>query len=124
MRAAMVVGQMLCRLRAIADVGEVRRILDIDDLDGKLTVNPSASLVSTQVNEGTYSLATAAQSPSGETAMSLIGNVHLTSIFSYWLLSSEYMHTMPSSEPQMKKSFYPYCKRSPLPHSFASLHAP
>jgi hypothetical protein len=37
--------------------------------------------------------------------MSRMGSVHLVSIFSYWLVSNEYMHTVPSSEPVKKYSF-------------------
>ncbi len=38
--------------------------------------------------------------------MSRMGNVHRVSIFSYVYVSSEYMQTVPSSEPVRKKSFY------------------
>jgi hypothetical protein len=55
----------------------------------------------------TDSLATAAQFPSGDNTISRIGNVHLVSILSKLYVSSEYMQTVPSSDPVMKKPFYP-----------------
>ena len=51
-----------------------------------------------------YSLATAAHSPSGDSAISLTGIVHLTSISSIELVRSEYFVTEPSSVPTRKKS--------------------
>jgi hypothetical protein len=53
----------------------------------------------------THSLATAAQAPSGDSATSRTGSVHRTRILSRELVSREYMHTVPSSEPVIKKSF-------------------
>lgn len=54
----------------------------------------------------THSLATAAHCPSGDRAISRMGRVHRVSIFSYVYESSEYMQTVPSSDPVRKKSFY------------------
>lgn len=54
----------------------------------------------------THSLATATQLQSGLSATSLTGNVVLTRISSSLLFSKEYLHTVPSSDPAMKKSFY------------------
>jgi hypothetical protein len=53
----------------------------------------------------TYSLATAIQFPSGLRATSRTGSVVLTRISSNLLPSSEYLLTVPSSEPVMKKPF-------------------
>jgi len=64
-------------------------------------------LVTAPVTVCTYSLATAAQFPSGDSAMFLIGSVHLVSILSKVYVSSEYMQTVPSSDPVIKKSFCP-----------------
>ena len=60
-----------------------------------------------------YSLVTAAQFPSGDKAISLIGNVHLVSILSKVHVSSEYMQTVPSSDPVMKKLFCYYVSIEP-----------
>lgn len=58
-----------------------------------------------------YSLATAIQFPSGLRATSRTGNVVLTRISSNLLPSSEYLLTVPSSEPVMKKPFCDFAQR-------------
>lgn len=55
--------------------------------------------------ERTYSLATAAQFPSGDNARARIGRVQRVSSLSKTNVSSEYTRTVPSSEPVRKKSF-------------------
>jgi hypothetical protein len=53
--------------------------------------------------QATYSLATAIQFPSGLNATSRTGSDVLTSISSNLLFSREYLLTVPSSDPAMKK---------------------
>jgi hypothetical protein len=59
---------------------------------------------SSRIIDWTYSLATAAHSPSDDKAMSRTGSVHRRMISSMELVSSEYLVTEPSSAPTREKS--------------------
>lgn len=103
MVSALVEGNVFHRSRLIAKRSYSVHILGVHDVDNEFAI--LVSLRYPLSDFVTYSLATAIQFPFGLSATSRTGRVVLTSISSNLPSSSEYLLTVPSSEPVMKKPF-------------------
>lgn len=101
----MVEGNMFSWFWVFTEIEDPSHFSYIYDLDFNFTIRMlEICAVGSQVAD-TYSLATASQLRSGESARSRIGKVQRVSILSKRKVSSEYAQTLPSSEPVTKKSF-------------------